>query len=158
MKKKSKRESRFRGELKKSFEFFGCFPIILFDLPFNGGTSFQHKRPFDMVVFGNQKVAALELKITTTKKFYFNRIEDHQLEFLYQVYSSGQSAFIVVNFRNKEYNINRAFMIPVKDVLEAIAEQKKGFSPTDCEDFIEMERVKVGRSYGWEIPNFFYEN
>lgn len=138
------REAIFRSELVKSIRslYPGVHCQVIPDSPFTGGTSFQHKKPYDVFALQGGNFHAMELKQQRKGlSLPLSRVEEHQQFYLQQVEHAGGFGWVVVNYRTSlserqrkvfgTARLNKAFMVRWSLVSEMRASGKTGLRVAD---------------------------
>lgn len=105
------KESVFAQEMKASFERLSA--TFYMKIPDSYGMQrFASVKHFDAFMIRLGRFVALEYKLVHGKKsFPFNRVRQSQIDSLLKIHKAGGDSYIVVNFREKGYNIVLALRI-----------------------------------------------
>lgn len=164
------REAVFRYEVKQSLQSIpNLHCVILPDAPFSSGTSFQHKRPYDLFAVCEGNFYGIELKqVRNSLRFPFSSVADHQEFYLNEVKLAKGTPILGINFRGKVppsgvstfgKTVNKAFFIRADWVFLEKESGKKSLrledlttlSRADCPVCVELNRIKVGKKYLWDM-------
>lgn len=169
-------EAVFRGEILRAFRSLlpDSHTYVIPDSPFSSGTSFQHKKPYDLFLVYKGVHHGIELKQQRKGlSLPISRIEPHQEVALKQLDRAGGLGWIGINFRSQlsptqarrlgTKRVNRAFLIQAAKVWDLKAEGKRGLSlallsnlsstsPALC---VDLDRVKVLDTLFWDVRYVF---
>ena len=106
-------------------------------------TKFSNKNPFDFLAYKFPYLLALENKSTIGTSFSFTMddkkkdtlIHAHQIKGLWNAYTDGVCAGLLLNFRDK----NRTYFIHIYDFVKFVADTtKKSINESDVMHFIDV--------------------
>lgn len=113
-------------ELFKRYESKGIFCMRVHEAPHHA-----EKAPFDFIVYRNGSLHAFDTKECAGDAVNIKgNLKLHQVDAMCTIWKNGGNGFFMIYFKNH----NKLTFVPVKQVLDAIAINKKSIHVDECEE------------------------